>query len=117
MKLIENSEAQKIITSHLDAMLSLCKSWLEPKDNNISNKDWFEIMSKDFQTHLDIAWYMLDRYLNLQFPSEIADHYRERLIIGYTICNIHKNKSKAENDTLQQLLEKLIETIKIDDGK
>ncbi len=94
MKIIEFSEAKKSIESHLESSLKLVQSLHETDDERS-----VITFLNDVETHLDIAWYLLDRYMNDELVTRIVDIYRTKLHIGYYMKDLKdRNKGYAKSN-------------------
>lgn len=74
----------------------------------------FNAMVKDLETHLDIAWYMIDKYMNISEAETVLDIYRTHLHIGYQLKKMQTNPEKGIADALSFEIEKQLEEIGAD---
>ncbi len=112
MTIITNSEAKTIIESHLSESQKMLEVLFEPS-GGISHDDWFESCLKHIETHLDIMWYLTEKYMDVTNPVDVNSIYREKLIIRYTFNNL-KNKTvnyKTESIALISFLDTYKESL------
>lgn len=111
MKIIENKDAEKIIISHYDNAKRISDSILDTKHDvkNSNRTDRINVWLNDMETHIDIAKYMVDKYINDECPSDVMDVFRTNLIIGYHFNNLKKTHQNSESlsSELGKQIEKL----------
>lgn len=109
MTVIRNSDALKLIKDHLNSSKKICDVLYDKEI--VKTPGEFTAMIKDLETHLDIAWYMIDKYMDLSEPNTVLDIYRTHLHIGYELNHLQTKPEKGIADALSFEIEKQLEEI------
>lgn len=109
MTIILNSDARAVILEHLDECHGFAKQLVE--NDVLIEHDKIDVLLKHIETHRDLVWFMINKYLNLEQPSDIRDIFRTYLHTGYHLTNLKNNPTSNEAIVLIQDFNRLSENI------
>lgn len=110
MTIISNSDARTVILEHLDLCHGFAKQLVE--NDVLIEHGKIDSLLKHIETNRDLVWFMIDKYLNLEHPTDARDIFRTHLHIGYHLTNLHNNPTSVEAVTLILEFQRLLEDIK-----
>ena len=111
MTIILNQSAENLIMEHLVACYGFTKNLNKYVPNKINE---INPILNQIETHKDIAWFLIDKYLNLEEPAKVLDIYRTNLHIGYNLTHLQNDPTLDIIETLSTEIERMIDAIKID---